>query len=46
MNPNENTYVVVPEDIIADVLAVSASVSKPSSSGNPAGEVTCKNAPA
>jgi hypothetical protein len=38
--------VVVPEDIIADVLAASAGVSKPSSSGNPTGEVPYKNAPA
>jgi hypothetical protein len=38
--------VVVPEDIVADVLVVSAGVSKPSSSSNPAGEVPCKNAPA
>jgi hypothetical protein len=38
--------VVVPEDIVADVLAVSTGVSKPSSSGNPAGEVPCKNSPA
>jgi chromosome segregation ATPase len=37
--------VVVPEDIVADVLTVSAGVSKPSSSGNPTGEVPCKNAP-
>jgi hypothetical protein len=34
--------VVVPEDIVADVLATSASVSKPSCSGNPAGEVPAK----
>jgi hypothetical protein len=38
--------VVVHEDIVADVLAVSAGVSKPSSSGNPAGEVRYKDAPA
>jgi hypothetical protein len=38
--------VVVPENIVADVLDVSAGVSKPSSSGNPAGEVPCKDAPA
>jgi hypothetical protein len=31
--------VLVPKYIDADVLAVSAGVSKPSSSGNPAGEV-------
>jgi hypothetical protein len=38
--------VVVPKDIVADVLAASAGVSRPSFSGNPAGEVPCKNAPA
>jgi hypothetical protein len=38
--------VVVPEDIVADILVVPAGVSKPSSSGNPAGEVSYKNAPA
>jgi predicted nucleic acid-binding Zn-ribbon protein len=38
--------VVVHEDIVADVLAVSATVCKPSSCGNPAGKVPCKNAPA
>jgi hypothetical protein len=38
--------VVVPEDIVADVLAGYAGVSKPSSFGNPAGEVPCKDAPA
>jgi hypothetical protein len=38
--------VVVPEDIVADVLAALAGVSKPSSSGDPAGKVPCKNAPA
>jgi hypothetical protein len=38
--------VVVLEDIVADVLAVSAGVSKTSSSGNPASKVPCKNAPA
>jgi hypothetical protein len=36
--------VVVPENIVADVLAVSTGVSKPSSSGNPDGEVACKDA--
>jgi hypothetical protein len=36
--------VVVPEDIVADVLAASAGVSKPSSSGDPAGKVPFKNA--
>jgi hypothetical protein len=38
--------VVVPKDIVADVLAAFAGVSKPSSSGDPAGKVPCKNAPA
>jgi hypothetical protein len=38
--------VVVPENIVADVLAGYAGVSKPSSFGNPAGEVPCKDAPA
>jgi hypothetical protein len=38
--------VLVPEGIVADVLAMFASVRKPSFSGNPAGEVPCKNAPA
>jgi hypothetical protein len=38
--------VAVPKDIVADVLAASASVSEPSSSGNPSGKVPCKNAPA
>jgi hypothetical protein len=38
--------VVVPEDIVADVLAASSGVSKPSSSSDPAGKVPCKNAPA
>ena len=38
--------VEVHEDIVADVLAVAADVSKPSSSGNPAGEVRYKDAPA
>jgi hypothetical protein len=37
--------VVMPEDIVADVLDASASVSKPSSSGDPAGKVSYKNAP-
>jgi chromosome segregation ATPase len=37
--------VVVPGDIVADVLTASAGVSKPSSFGNPASEVPCKNAP-
>jgi hypothetical protein len=36
--------VVVPEDIVADVLAASAGVSKPSSSSDPAGKVPFKNA--
>ena len=38
--------VVVPGDIVVDVLTASAVVSKPSSSSNPACEVPCKNAPA
>jgi hypothetical protein len=38
--------VVVPEDIVADVLAAPIVVSKPSSSATPAGEASCKNAPA
>jgi hypothetical protein len=37
--------VLVPEDIVADILVVTAGVRKPSSSVNPAGEVPCKNAP-
>jgi hypothetical protein len=38
--------VVVPEDIVVDVLAAPAGVSKRSSSTTPAGEACCKNAPA
>jgi hypothetical protein len=38
--------VVVPKDIVADVLAAPVVVSKPSSSATPAGEASCKNAPA
>jgi hypothetical protein len=38
--------VLVLEDIVANILAISTGVSKPSSSGNPAGEVPYKNAPA
>jgi hypothetical protein len=38
--------VIVPEDIIADVLATPAIVSRPSSSATPAAEASCKNAPA
>jgi hypothetical protein len=34
--------VVVPEDIVADVLATSAGISKPSP--DPAGKVPCENA--
>jgi hypothetical protein len=41
-----NPGVVVPEDIIADVLAMPAVVSRPSSSATPAAEASCKNAPA
>jgi hypothetical protein len=38
--------VVVPEDIVADVLAVPDVVSRPSSSVTPAAGASCKNAPA
>jgi hypothetical protein len=38
--------VLVPEYIVADVLATSTGARKPSSSGNPVGEVPYKNAPA
>jgi hypothetical protein len=38
--------VVVPEDIVADVLAMPAVTSQPSSSATPAVEASCKNAPA
>jgi hypothetical protein len=38
--------VMVPEDILADVLAAPAVVSRPSSSATPAAEASCKNAPA
>jgi hypothetical protein len=38
--------VVVPKDIVADVLAAPVVVSRPSSSATPAGEASCKNAPA
>jgi hypothetical protein len=38
--------VVVPKDIVADVLAAPVVVSKPSSSATLAGEASCKNAPA
>jgi hypothetical protein len=38
--------VVVPEDIVADVLATPDVVSRPSSSATPAAEASCKNAPA
>ena len=38
--------VVVPDDIVADVLAVSVGTSKPSPSGDPAGKVPCGGAPA
>jgi hypothetical protein len=37
--------VVVPEDIIPDVLAVPVVMSRPSSSTTPAVEASCKNAP-
>jgi hypothetical protein len=38
--------VMVPEDIVVVVLAAPVVVSKPSSSATPAGEASCKNAPA
>ena len=38
--------VMVPKDILADVLAAPAVVSRPSSSATPAAEASCKNAPA
>jgi hypothetical protein len=38
--------VVVPDDIAADMFAVSVNMSKPSSSGDPADEVPCGDAPA
>ena len=38
--------VVMPEDIVADVLAAPAIVSRPSSSAIPATEASCKNSPA
>jgi hypothetical protein len=38
--------VVVPKDIVVDVLAASAVMSRPSSSATPAAETFCKNAPA
>ena len=38
--------IVVPEDIVADVLAAPTVVSRPSSSATPAAEASCKNAPA
>jgi hypothetical protein len=38
--------VVVLEDIVANVIAAPASVSKPSSSATPAGGASCRNAPA
>jgi hypothetical protein len=37
--------VLVPKDIVADVLATSVGVRKPSSSSDPTGKVPCKNAP-
>jgi hypothetical protein len=36
--------VVVPEDIVVDMLAASVGTSKPSPSGDPAGKVSCENA--
>jgi hypothetical protein len=38
--------VVVSDDIVADVLAVSATLSNPCSSGDPADKVPCEDAPA
>ena len=38
--------IVVPKDIVADVLAALAVASRPSSSATPAAEASCKNAPA
>jgi hypothetical protein len=38
--------VVVPENIVADVLAAPAVMSRPSSSATPAAKASCKNAPA
>jgi predicted GNAT family acetyltransferase len=38
--------VVVLEDIVADILAASAGVSKPSPSNDPSGKVSCENASA
>jgi hypothetical protein len=37
---------VVPDDIVADVLAASADTSKPSPSGDPVDKVPCGDAPA
>jgi hypothetical protein len=37
--------VVVPEDIVTDVVAAPDVVSRPSSSATPAVEASCKNAP-
>jgi hypothetical protein len=38
--------IVVPEDIVADVLAMPDVVSRPSSSATPAAEASYKNTPA
>jgi hypothetical protein len=38
--------VVVPEDIVVDVLATPVVACRPSSSATPAAEASCKNAPA
>jgi hypothetical protein len=38
--------IVVPEDIVTDVLVVPAVASRPSSSATPAAEASCKNASA
>jgi hypothetical protein len=38
--------IVVPDDIVVDVLTASIGTSKPSPSGHPAGKVHCEDAPA
>jgi hypothetical protein len=38
--------VVVPEDIVANILAAPTVASRPSSSSTPTAEASCKNAPA
>ena len=44
-DPDEEACVVVPKDIVVDVLAMPTAVSRPSSSATPAAEASCKNAP-